>query len=56
MLQKLNKLNQEAGEITKDLSDVDQAYNDLKKKRAEVKAVIDDLKRNPDKAVPQTIE
>jgi uncharacterized coiled-coil DUF342 family protein len=56
MLQKLNKLNQEAGEITKDLQDVDQAYNDLKKKRAEVKSVIDDLKRNPDKAVPATID
>jgi chromosome segregation ATPase len=56
MITKLNKLQQEAGDITRELNDVDNKYNDLKKKRAEVKAYIDDLKRNTDKATPPVIE
>lgn len=56
MVNKLNKLAQEANGISKELKDVDDQYNDLKKKRAEVKALIDDLKRNPEKATPPAIE
>jgi chromosome segregation ATPase len=56
MVTKLNKLEQEAGDITRELSDVDKKYADLKTRRAEVKAFIDDLKRSPEKATPANID
>jgi chromosome segregation ATPase len=52
LMNKLRAIEADAARLERELKDVDDQLNDLKRQRGESKKLLDDIKANPDKFTP----